>query len=906
MSATKARQQLLNWPALLFMGAAVILALVQLFPRQPAFRDPANLSAKDHLSIAYMRVLVRSDPENGPLRLSFVRVLTEAGFDDEALDALTPLLRNTPGKLQFETGLALVRLDLQRLFRRPPAEQAQTIRTEIVRAFYQLLPKITTTTEQDDLLTLARDFGDPAVLAELHARMAADAQLPAERRALLFYEAAQFSVAAGHVLPAARLATQAFLLRRDGPQRQDDAILALRSFLAASAHREALPIATDAIKHFPDNITLLLLGADIAQAQTEERTALNWLLRVREYQSTDVALQERILRLQLSMNELDAAYVTAQQLSELAPLSVEQRELIARTFDWNNDLTRSAPMWTALALEAASPDREARAFAIAHALGNDADIVALVESSMQHRLLSADESAAYLRSALRLFEPSRAQQQLNDYLRRQPSDRAAWQALAQLYAATGATADHIAATQRVQNLTSLSVDEKLGLAHQYWRNNQADAALNVLLSINKTSNEQALRYWRLLADIAWYLERDTLARSAYQQVLAKLAADDATAIARLLILAERSGRLDEVERLAEYGWRLRHEKVYFVRLLELAYQNKNEKWLTSLLAEADALGTQMHDVPQYWQFKAEMFQAADNRIAAEGALKRLYSLRLHDAEVVEAIGWTLLAKTPNDRTAIYALVDREHFLAQENADVAELFAAMQLTLAQTGKAEALFSSSIARRHHDFFWMLLMADNLEWLGCAQSANQARVLALGNLAATMTPTPELQWPTRLADRFHGRLDVALPEDEDDYLLWQRWAMLWQLPLSQMDNSRQFSLTWLSARLELDEWQSLAEDIAEKNVEAVRETVWQVAEQLQQFPLEPGAVLPLTLNEVAAGGSRRPDPKLNVLQKPDAAVCVNAVNELQQYSDRLIMPRSVAEKKSVAEKNAVVEKK
>jgi hypothetical protein len=485
-------------------------------------------------------------------------------------------------------------------------------------------------------------------------------------------------------------------------------------------------------------------------------------------------------------------------------------------------------------------------------------------------------------------------QHLSLYLQRESQDRFAWQALAAVNDASESVAQQIAAQQRAQQLGNLSVDEKLLLARNYWRNQQAEAALNVLLSINKTSGEQAFSYWRLLADVAWYLERDTLARSAYSQVLAKLSADDATAIARLMILAERSGNAAEIERLAEYGWRLRREKTYFVRLLELAYERHDETRLSALLVEADGLGSLMFDVPQYWQYKAERWQRVGNRAAAESALSRLYTLRLHDAEVVEAVGWSLLAKTPLNRPAIFGLLDREAFLANENEQVADLFAAMQLSLAQTGKAESLFSDGIARHHHDFFWMLLMADNLEWLGCAQSANQARVLALGNLAATMNATPETHDLPRLAESFYGRLDHQFPENEDDYLAWQSLAERWELPLDQLTNLRQFALSWLAPRLQLDAWQDLAELYADRDVEGVREMVWKVAEQLQQYPLEPGAVLAMSLNEVAAGGSRRPDPKLNVLQKPDSLNCINAVTQLQQFSDRLIMPKSVAEKK------------
>ena len=95
LSVEAQRESLLNAPALMFMSAVLLIAFWVLFPRQPAFRDPANLSAKDALSVAYLRVLVQSDPDNAPLRLSFVQLLTDAGMTDEADTAIAPL-RHAP------------------------------------------------------------------------------------------------------------------------------------------------------------------------------------------------------------------------------------------------------------------------------------------------------------------------------------------------------------------------------------------------------------------------------------------------------------------------------------------------------------------------------------------------------------------------------------------------------------------------------------------------------------------------------------------------------------------------------------------------------------------------------------------------------------------------------------------
>src|SRR5215217_3067115 len=105
LNAEIRRESLLNAPALMFMTAVVLIAFWVLFPRQPAFRDPANLSAKDALSVAYLRVLVQSDPHNVPLRLSFVQLLTEAGMTDEAVSAIAPLHGASESALVYEIQL---------------------------------------------------------------------------------------------------------------------------------------------------------------------------------------------------------------------------------------------------------------------------------------------------------------------------------------------------------------------------------------------------------------------------------------------------------------------------------------------------------------------------------------------------------------------------------------------------------------------------------------------------------------------------------------------------------------------------------------------------------------------------------------------------------------------------------
>src|SRR5688500_5568671 len=139
LSAEIRRESLLNAPALMFLSAVLLIVFWILFPRQPAFRDPANLSAKDALSVAYLRVLVQSDPHNVPLRLSFVQLLTEAGMTDEAVSAIGPLQRASESALAYEIELAELKLSLQRLYQHPGGDAEQAVRARIAELIPSLL-----------------------------------------------------------------------------------------------------------------------------------------------------------------------------------------------------------------------------------------------------------------------------------------------------------------------------------------------------------------------------------------------------------------------------------------------------------------------------------------------------------------------------------------------------------------------------------------------------------------------------------------------------------------------------------------------------------------------------------------------------------------------------------------------
>ena len=123
------RESFFSLPALVLMGALIALALYLLFPRQAVFENPEYLETPDALSIAYLEVLLRSDSDNVPLRLSLARALSTTGQLERADQVLAPLMaQQTVPEEAFEFYLEL---QAQRLFAIPEGPRREARKDQL-------------------------------------------------------------------------------------------------------------------------------------------------------------------------------------------------------------------------------------------------------------------------------------------------------------------------------------------------------------------------------------------------------------------------------------------------------------------------------------------------------------------------------------------------------------------------------------------------------------------------------------------------------------------------------------------------------------------------------------------------------------------------------------------------------
>ncbi len=817
MSAEARRESLLNGPALMFMSAIVLIAFWVLFPRQPAFRDPANLSAKDALSVAYLRVLVQSDPGNAPLRLSFVQVLTEAGMLNEADTAIAPLRRAPEPGLIYEIRLAELKLSLQQLYLIPPPDIEASLRGRIGELVPSLLRLAENDEELNQVVVLAEQFGEPRVLAQTFEQLAAMQEESVETRARWLAFAATQRVAAAQPRLAARDFCKALPLERKAGKKMEAAKSCLRAYLEAGVDEEAFRAATQVLARFGNesrDAGLLLQAANIAQPLDHREQALGWLEEASRALPADKMLAERIVRLQVSMGRLAESLVRMPLLQSGLNLGSERHRLLARLHDWNSQPDEALALWLSFARHKADDEAEARAFALAEAKPDHRAVVQLFEAVMQRRKLTIVEAEAYVKAGLDVAQPARLEQQLRRHAERFGNPPEILKALAEILVLQGRPQAALTVYEGMPEMQT--AQQRLALARLYEEAGNTQKSFDLLLrDLDSPDPASAETYWLLLAKVAMQLGQDAYAGRAYENALT-FRPDDTDILEHLQRLAVRHRDERKSERLARYGWNRLQRAEDLQRLMRFAWKQKNWEELDHWLAAAETLPSTARGA-DYWYFRSIRKMANGDRDEARQALRQLLKLRGAAPEATEALIWMLLADEKTDTALLEAIIQpyrsQTGELSAMSPPLTEALAAAEQSLGRPVQAAGRYLRTLAGRSGDFAWTLTVADNMEWAGCPATANQARFSALEIFASAHAAQSELKYPERLAEYFAGRKDAQAQAggvDSGKQQAWESMRQRWGY-MRALDNATYFALRRQRERLALPAWQAFADAVA-----------------------------------------------------------------------------------------------
>lgn len=868
------------------MSAVVLIAFWVLFPRQPAFRDPANLSAKDALSVAYLRVLVQSDPRNAPLRLSFVQVLTEAGMTDEAILAMEPLQNAPESGLTYEIRLAELKLALQQLYRHPPPDVEASLRRRIGELVPSLLRLAENDKESNQVVLLAEQFGEPSVIAETFEQLVGMQNETRQTKSRWLAFAAKQRLAAAQPRVAARNFCQAFAFERVARKKTELAKACLGAYLQAGVDREALKAAIKILSAYsrpadvagPGNSSpvasssadaqLLMLAADVAQPMGDRDHALIWLEQASVQIPGDQKLAERIVRLQVSMGLLGEGLARAVVLrASLIPGS-ERHRLLAHLYDWNGQPDEALALWLSFARDKADEEAETRAFALAQAKPDNEAIVQLLEAVMSRRKLTATEAEAYVRAGLAVAQPSRVEKQLRRHAERFDNPPPILKALVEVLVLQGKPDAALTLYEDMPEIQDRR--QRLALARLYEEAGNTQKGFQLLLrDIDSPDPASAEEYWLLLAKVSTQLGQDAYASKAYEKALV-LRPDDVEILENLQRLALRHHDDKKSERLARYGWERLKRIEDLQRLMRFSWKRGNWDELDHWLKVAEKLPSAVQ-APDYWYFQAMRKMAQGKQSAARDALHEILRLQAADPEVTEAMIWLLLSYEKIDHALLESVV--APYRAQSanqstvNPALAEALAAAEQGLGRPVQAAAWFLRSLSTRPADFLWILALADNMEWAGCPAHANYARLQALEIFASKQNSQIEVKYPPRLAEYFFGsKYFPAKRDDTDDAEKQEELQSIrnqWGFG-GKLDNADYFALRREMERLELSQWKAFAKAVRNRNEREVARQLALISDHLKRQPAAAShaEMLPLSIDDVDRAnrwlaGEPKPNP-------------------------------------------------
>ncbi|BES73545.1 tetratricopeptide repeat protein [Marinobacter nanhaiticus D15-8W] len=708
------REKFFNLPSLLVIGVLVSLALYILFPRQAAFEDINYLENPDALSIAYLRVLVRADPDNAALRINLARMLRRTSQPQAALQALEPLLgQEDVPSLAMEEYLKL-------LEQRVHAATSDEARDEARRTLFAQAIKVPgqaySFDRQISLLGPLLDALRPTQSDHVLQMLQGEAEQPRQKLALA-RQLATLREAQGAPAQAAE-ALEAQLPLASDKQLGELVDEVLRLELASGHPAKAL-----------DTFRKYIADQEMTEAELEQGIRLSrfagapddgrrWLGRLAAKRPDDLKLQRELLTSQLANNRVDQALTTIRRLQRHpGQLSREDHQRIAQVLEWNNRPEEALPVWLELYRETDDALAFERARALAQALFDTQATETLLRLSEQRGQLSPADYETLANTRIRDGRTDDALAVLERGLQQHPdSERLQTRQLDLLLN----TRDFQGAIDVLEARERLSGGQQLELANLYWRTRRPEQAFERLdFDAEDPAIDAERRALRLR--LGTYLGRVDQIRADYQALMADVDNASPELQEQLLSLAVVFEDFATASRLST----LRYETTGVPRYLayRAEYQAAMENWaaLEDTLDQWLAVEPTTERSPRYWMLRALAHHQQGEIIAANQAYRRAYRLQPEDRDVLTGWAWLQMSDVDQFRDTLPHLL--AHLSQEPDTETYPVLAYGYSALGEAWQARQWFLRGLPRHRDEPDWIWSTANILE-----QTGNPSAAMAL----------------------------------------------------------------------------------------------------------------------------------------------------------------------------------
>lgn len=731
------RPAFFSLPALLLMGVMIALVLYLLFPRQAIFEDLRYLDSPDAISLAYLETLLRSDPDNVPLRVNLGRMQRQAGHLSQARQTLEPLLQQEAVPSHGMEGYLGVLIS--QIHTAPEGERKAYLKQDLEQALRRLQAQNYSLDRKLDLAQPALPLLDPQQQLAIREALFAEAEglnrLNLARQLSIQYQALEQPALAVDILGS---------VLGEVPSDQRTAFVRELIRLNLAAERPGRALALFRTEIGPDlrSPGQLREGLELAGLAGAEDIRREWLGALARVEPGDLEVQRQWLLAQLGEGDTGGALVTLRRMqAHGSRLSVQDQIFAAQILEWNGEPAEALEYWQRVYRATGSAQAFEQSTRLAAELFQWDDLVSLLERARTRDALSADGYQQLADSLIRLGRLDIAETRLREGLARYEASRPIRERLI----------THLfnlrrfpAAIELLESDPALSDAGRLQLANLYWRVRDPGSALEVLM-IDVEDPELAVEAAIMRLELAKMLGRTGYLQSEYER-LSDMPLDSLSQgmQEQLLSLAVMLNDTPGALRLARQRFADTGSPRYLNAMAE--YQLELDDWRG--LAETLGRWQQVQAAtgnPRFWTLTALLAQHREQTVAANEAYRRAAELAPNDTGVLVSWSWFLLANPEQSPGRLPQLLSR--LAANPSPQSYGILAWGYQVMGDRRRALAWLGRGRALNEAEGEWLMSMALLAEQNGAVAEGQALRrqAVALGEAPAeqsklaTLYPAP-----------------------------------------------------------------------------------------------------------------------------------------------------------------------
>lgn len=833
------RPHLLSPWVLVGFALSIVLVLLLIFPKQDLLRQAARERLGDPLTVSYLANLLRTSPHNLEMRLLLAEHKLFLGEFDEVSDLIAPALHSKDAEWQ-KRGLLLQYKYLTKLYQKSPPRSAQ--RAELMAQRQATFLRLSA--RKWPLLTLIYLAGQAN---ELHERGIVTLLYRAIDEAAAGQSADWMAATARRVLGEgdAELSVHLYFLARNKAysvaEQREFLLAGIKILMANGRYGEAMQAADRYVgKLIDDPDTLYFLVRAARASNDPERAAryarrmlnLSWLeqlylrvvhldfelipsahaaeedlptgddSKIRPYDAQKYKLAYEVF---LANRNLHEAYRVAEAAVRQAPQETVWHQRLAQVAEWTNHPAIALREWRWLMHHQGNEAAVLAVMRLAPALGDyDAALEAWQRVAVTRKL---DEAQG--RALADMFElAGRQHEGIRFFQARYRATHQPWQLelAARMAQRSGNIKQAYLLYAELLQEHGFNEEWVLNTVNLDLQQGDYQKAYERLQQYSSRIPESDRAYWKLLADLAWQLQKDDVATEKYRQLAAssQMAQGD---FSRLLYLLGKS-RPEESATVAEQAFRLHHTPEMLFQALEIHAKRQDLAAQRRLYASIDAqTEASLSGYPRFYLMRGQYFQAIGDQQAAHHDFRHAAALAPQDPNTVTAILWFLIDAhdLPGLREMLSQLIARNDQLDPAYWGV---LAASYQVLDQPSRAVAYYALELQRHQKDYLWLLNYADALEQNrqgGMAWRVRRHAWLQLRDKQVTQPWSSQMQAAARLALMNHAadegltlvrsvlRQDRLVQHDQENDRVTEMLVLGWALSHEQFPAAK----AWLWQR-------------------------------------------------------------------------------------------------------------